>query len=272
MTTGYRIVAATGLDPGHRAYQQDQLCLLQHRLASGCLMAVVADGMGGRSGGRTAAEQVILTAGQLFARYFPYTDSAQELLERLAQEAHLVIRLAAITSEEEPHSTLASVIINPDGDAHCLHSGDSRIYHFRGQDLIYQSVDHSYVQQLVERGELHPEDAAHDPRSNILTSCLGGSQLPLMVYHPIERIRTNDVIMLCSDGLWHHFTPDLLAEVFQTLSPRDACEFLVDKARQLSDGKSDNISIIVIKFSALESEAEPDSLLGPDTLSEDSLI
>ena len=61
---GYRIVAATGLDPGDREYQQDQLCLLIHPRHTGCILGVVADGMGGLSGGRKAADQVVLTAQQ----------------------------------------------------------------------------------------------------------------------------------------------------------------------------------------------------------------
>ena len=48
----------------------------------------------------------------------------------MVQEAHLVIKLTAISSEQEPHSTIAAFIINPDGECHWVHAGDSRIYHF----------------------------------------------------------------------------------------------------------------------------------------------
>ena len=63
--TRFRLTAATGTHRGDRAYQQDQVLIVAHPRGAGCMLAVVADGMGGKSGGRKAADQVILTAQQL---------------------------------------------------------------------------------------------------------------------------------------------------------------------------------------------------------------
>ena len=68
MSKGYRLTASTGIHKGDRDYQQDQIALLNHPRVNGCMLAVVADGMGGRSGGRKASDQVMLTAKQLFER------------------------------------------------------------------------------------------------------------------------------------------------------------------------------------------------------------
>lgn len=65
MSSSYRIQAATGIHRGDREYQQDQVLLMAHPYAKGCILGVVADGMGGRSGGRKASDQVMLTARQL---------------------------------------------------------------------------------------------------------------------------------------------------------------------------------------------------------------
>ena len=65
-TLGYRLSAATGIHRGDRAYQQDQVQIIPHARVPGCALGVLADGMGGKSGGRKAADQVILTAQQLF--------------------------------------------------------------------------------------------------------------------------------------------------------------------------------------------------------------
>ena len=62
-TVGFRLSAATGIHRGDRAYQQDQVQIFPHSRVAGCVMAVLADGMGGKSGGRKAADQVILTSG-----------------------------------------------------------------------------------------------------------------------------------------------------------------------------------------------------------------
>ena len=96
-------------------------------------MGVLADGMGGKSGGRKAADQVLLTAQQLFERYAPSRDDPTEALKQLVLEAHLMIKLTAITSEEEPHSTIAAFLISPTRECDFVHAGDSRVYHFRGR-------------------------------------------------------------------------------------------------------------------------------------------
>ncbi len=151
-TTGYRLTASTGIHRGDRDYQQDQVALLKHPRINGCIMAVVADGMGGRSGGRKASDQVMMTAKQVFDRYDPATEDAAAILKQIVDEAHLVIKLTAISAEQEPHSTLAAFIINPGGDCHWAHTGDSRIYHFHGNTFIKRTFDHSYVQALVNTG------------------------------------------------------------------------------------------------------------------------
>lgn len=113
MSKSFRIIASTGTDKGDRDYQQDRVELLTHPRVNGCVLAIVADGMGGRSGGRKASDQVIMTAGQVFERYDPATDDAASFLENMVQEAHLVIRLTAISAEQEPHSTIAAFLVNP---------------------------------------------------------------------------------------------------------------------------------------------------------------
>ena len=134
-TKGYRLSAATGMHRGDRAYQQDQVEILVHDRVPGCALAVVADGMGGKSGGRKAADQVVLTARQLFERFVPGKDDPGEMLKQLVNEAHLMIKLTAITAEEEPHSTIASFLVGIERTCDVIHAGDSRVYHFRGADM-----------------------------------------------------------------------------------------------------------------------------------------
>ena len=121
LPTGFR--HTTGIHRGDRAYQQDQVEIFPHDRVAGCVMGVLADGMGGKSGGRKAADQVLLTAQQLFERYAPSRDDAAEALKQLVLEAHLMIKLTAITSEEEPHSTVAAFLISPGRECDFLISG-----------------------------------------------------------------------------------------------------------------------------------------------------
>lgn len=246
----YRLVAATGLHRGDRLYQQDQVEILPHPRVSGCLLAVVADGMGGKSGGRKAADQVILTARQIFERYVPAKDDPEVALQQLLSEAHLMIKLTAIAFEEEPHSTLAAFLINPDRSAAVVHAGDSRVYHFRQSEMLFRTQDHSFVQRLINEGQLTEEEANAHPQSNLLTGCLGTQQDPPNAVHHINSLEQGDCLLSCSDGLWHYFTPREIGAIVHTLPPREAAEMLVSKARQRARGGGDNLSLAIVRVEA----------------------
>jgi len=254
MDKPFRIVAATGTDRGDRDYQQDRVELLTHPRVNGCILGIVADGMGGRSGGRKASDQVIMTASQVFERYDPNTDNATAFLENLVQEAHLVIRLTAISSEQEPHSTIAAFIINPGGDCHWIHAGDSRIYHLRRKKLQHRTKDHSYVQALVDRGELTEEQARDHPHSNILLGCLGMDTDPPTTGYDISQLMVGDSLLACSDGVSHYFTTRELATAIVSLTPREASEYLIQEARQRAQGGGDNLSLIIVRIEPITDE------------------
>ena len=251
MSIGYRLTASTGIHKGDRDYQHDQVALIAHPHVNGCVLGIVADGMGGLSGGRKASNQVLMTGRQLFERYDPVTDDATSMLKQLVMEAHVVIKLIAVSSEEHPHSTIAAFLINPGGDCHWAHSGDSRIYHFNAGKMVKRTMDHSLVQKMVNRGEITEEEANTHPKANILTGCAGSADDPPIETHLITQIRPGDALLACSDGVWHYFNDKELASVMSTLSARDASEFLISKARSRAHAHGDNLSLIAIKFEPL---------------------
>jgi serine/threonine protein phosphatase PrpC len=193
----------------------------------------------------------MMTCKQLFERYSPDHDDTPSILKQMVQESHLVIKLTAISSEQEPHSTVAAFIINPNGECHWVHAGDSRIYHFHSNKLVHRTMDHSYVQTLVDRGELTEEEANVHPQSNILMGCLGAEDDPPGDLHLIEQLRPGDTLMACSDGVWHYFSSEELGSVLSSLSAREATEFLIEKARSRAGGGGDNLSLLVVKLEPL---------------------
>ena len=151
------------------------------------MLAIVADGMGGRTGGRQAADQVISTAESLFCDMSEHDSTFREMLLHLAAEAHTVIRLTAISSEKEPHATLCALIIKKQY-AIWAHAGDSRLYFFRSGKLVHQTEDQTYAQQLREEGRhedaeiaaratrtywLAPSVSTRNPKSSLVknTAC-----------------------------------------------------------------------------------------------------
>jgi serine/threonine protein phosphatase PrpC len=248
----YRLNAATGMHRGDRSYQQDQVEIIAHPRTPGCVLAVLADGMGGKSGGRKAADQVVMVARQIYERHSPFSDDAADLMRQLVQESHLMIKLTAIAAEEEPHSTIAAFMIGPNRQCDIVHAGDSRIYHFRGPDMVSRTIDHSFVQRLIDEGQISEEDANMHPQSNLLTGCLGTHQDPPLTPAHLGALEIGDSVLACSDGLWHYFTPKELGAIVHTLPPREASEMLVSKARQRARGGGDNLSLALVRVEALD--------------------
>ena len=262
MEKGYRLSAATGQHRGDREYQQDQVGLFSHPRVTGCVIGIVADGMGGRTGGRKAADQVMMTACQLFEQFTPGSDDVLTFLTKIGREAHTVIHLTAIAAEQEPHSTMATFLINPGGACYWAHSGDSRVYHFRGDRLFARTRDHSYVQSLVDAGEISEEEANNHPNSNVLLHCLGTEEDPRIDTFQTQ-LDVGDCLLACSDGLWHYFTDAELGSVLQALPPRDASKFLLEKARERAMGGGDNLSLAIVKVEALEGRPAVGSAFAP---------
>ena len=215
---------------GDRKEQQDRIALFPHPHRPGMLMAVLADGMGGHSGGAMAAEQVILKARQNFEDFAPADEPPQELLRSIIDESHVVIKLTRFTSEQDPHTT-ACVLLFQAGRVDWAHCGDSRIYHFRGDKLVSRSADHSYVNEMLKKGYLTPEQAERHPQKNVLLGCLGSEREPTIDYGETAPPQAEDIFLLCSDGLWAYFSDAELGGVLAAHPPRGAAEILIQRAR-----------------------------------------
>lgn len=232
---------------GDRLEQQDRVGLFPHPTHSGTILAALADGMGGRSGGALAAEQVLLKARQNFAGYSPRCQSPERLLEAIVSDAHVVMKLARSASEEEPHSTAALLMLEP-YKVTWIHCGDSRIYHFRGAQVLARSQDHSLVGELQRKGRLDEAGALNHPRRNVLVSCLGAEQPPRTALGMATPLQPGDSFLLCSDGLWNYFSDQELAHAVAGLPAREAAERLIREARDRAAGAGDNISLAIIKL------------------------
>ena len=243
----YQAEACVAKHTGDRTEQQDRAAVFAHPSRKGTLMAVLADGRGGHSGGAMAAEQVILKARQNFESFAPASESAPDLLRSIIDEAHIVIKLTRFTSEQDPHSTAVVFMMQPDR-ADWAHCGDSRFYHFRSGALVSRSSDHSLVEELVRKGRLDSEGALRHPNRNVLLSCLGSEREPRVDVGHVSPLVGGDAFLLCSDGLWAYIGEEETGAILASQSPRDAASTLIELARQRARGGGDNISLAVVKL------------------------
>jgi serine/threonine protein phosphatase PrpC len=243
---------------GDRDEQQDRIGLFAHPTRRGALLAVVADGMGGHTGGALAAEQVVHSARTNFLSSALEAGVVRDVLASSINDAHAAIRLTHLTSEQEPHSTACLLIIQR-GRADWAHCGDSRVYHFRAGALITKTWDHSHVMDLVRQGYLTAQQAAEHPQKNLLISCLGDEAAPRIEFGGVEALAEGDCFLLCTDGLWAYFSDQELGQVLAEHAPRAAAERLMQGARERAAGKGDNVSFIIlrVKYIAEERPAPP---------------
>lgn len=185
-----------------------QMDTVLHMSDCGCLM-VVADGMGGMNAGEVASDIAISTVKEMFSpgmvsvKIAESSENRRRYLENVIKEADKRIKNDAKTNPE--HDGMGSTIIMAwvVGDKVTVSwCGDSRAYRFNPVNGIEPlSRDHSYVQELVNRGDLKYEDTFEHPQGNIVTRSLGDPNNSARPETREFNIYTGDIILLCSDGL-----------------------------------------------------------------------
>ena len=205
---------------------------------------VVADGMGGHNAGEVASALAITTmkSGARNGIHGP----AQ--FRELVQQANTAIYTASLDDSTQAGmgTTVTAMAVLPGEEPRVMvaNVGDSRTYLLRDGHLRRVSVDHSYVQELVNEGIITPEEARTHPRRNIVTRALGIDR-SVMVDVFVQDVRTGDRLVLCSDGLVDEVGDAEILTVLRTHSdPQECAEALVMVAN--TNGGHDNTTVIVV--------------------------
>jgi serine/threonine protein phosphatase PrpC len=208
---------------------------------------VVLDGMGGAEGGEFAAQ---LSIDSLYRSFESDEDrEPREALQLAIEEANRAVVLRRSTKKfREMGTTIVGALIEGSSVA-VAHVGDSRAYLIQGDGIQQLTVDHTYVQQLVDRNEISREEALPHPQSHILTQCLGSSEAIRVDVNeywiwPLKKGEVTDFIVLCTDGLYSMMTEDEIWSAVRSLAPQKACDHLVALAN--SRGGFDNITVSII--------------------------
>lgn len=241
---------------GARTTNQDRMGYCYTRDSA---LFALADGLGGHPRGEVAAHLALQTIANIFQREArPALRDPQEFLRRSIFRAHEQIQRYAQEQRlsDSPRTTVVACVLQ-NGAAHWAHVGDSRLYFIRNGAMLTRTRDHSHVEQQHRKDEMHglallqPEG----PTRNMLFTCLGSTQLPMIEVGLPQAMRRGDIILLCSDGLWGQIPESVLVRQFGQQVLSDAVPEVVEMALRQGGADSDNVTALGVEW-----EADPEEL------------
>jgi protein phosphatase len=213
-------------------------------------LSIVADGMGGANAGEVASSLAVESIRKEFCETNLLSlandeDAISHFLERAFSKTNRVIMNYL---EQNPESmglgTTVVLIWLKESKAYIAWCGDSRCYCFNpSTGLKLLTKDHSYVQELIDKGEIKPKEAFKHPDNNIITRCLGDTDTDTSPEFCTYEVQDGDIFLLCSDGL-SGYCKDISIErtLINYYENLDLCEnSLLQMA--LKAGGQDNITI-----------------------------
>ena len=210
---------------------------------------VVCDGMGGHVGGKQASSIAVKSIIEHLKKE-KYDQPMQALNDALQFANMQILGYAKDHPELRGMGTTACIVLLQDTEAYIAHVGDSRIYLYMGkeQQLHRVTKDHSYVQTLVDAGQITDEEAEHHPNKNRILKALG-IKLELVPTCNVLHPKNGDCFLICSDGLNGMITDSTIEGVLkQNIPLADKGERLIQLA--LEAGGQDNITVELIQISS----------------------
>ena len=176
--------------------------------------------------------------------------NADEIFEYLSQTIELsndkIYRMGIEIVENRGMATTLVMAYIRNMTSYVANIGDSRAYLFRDGVLRKITVDHTYVNELVQQGVITEDEAENHKQKNVITKALGAEAYIDPDFYKID-IHKNDIIMLCSDGLYGEVSEEeIVNSMNRDINMNDLCCELVDKA--LEAGGRDNITVVCLKI------------------------
>lgn len=230
----YAAVSDVGLV---RANNQDSAYAGPHLLA-------VADGMGGHAGGDTASSLAIAKLAPLDDEALGSGDIVRRLKDTIEDARLELVAYARSHPKLSGMGTTITALLRSGNKLAMAHMGDSRAYLLHGDEFSQVTVDHTFVQHLVDTGRITPEEAEHHPQRSVVMRVLGDFEVELTPDVSMREATIGDRWLLCSDGLSGYVAQDTIKRTLQdTADVTECAEKLVQLA--LRAGGPDNITCIV---------------------------
>ena len=200
----------------------------------------VSDGMGGHAAGEVASAIAVAA----IAEHAPVHADDQQLGAAIEKANAAVIEGAATGKGKPGMGCTASAVNIEQNKMAVAHVGDSRVYLLHNGALVRLTHDHSYVEELVDAGEITADEARVHPSRSVITRALG-SDPDMYADHFTIDVSAGDRVILCSDGLSSMIEDSQIEAIaVSAATPRAAVDNLV--AAALSEGGFDNVTVVVV--------------------------
>ena len=212
---------------------------------AGYRMFFVADGMGGHAGGDIASAITAQRMAQMDAQYATADDAGASVLARMLETNELLTQTVSNHEELTGMGTTFSGVIFVEDQAVVAHIGDSRVYLCRDGETLQVTIDHTFVQRLVELGRITEEEALVHPRRNVLLRVIGDTNEPPQLDFQVLTTKPGDRWMMCSDGLNGYVSDSIIhMNLSSEQTPDEVVEVLIGEA--LMAGAPDNVTVVLV--------------------------
>ena len=238
-------VPAAITDTGcERTLNEDRYAVIE---SDSGLAWLVFDGMGGEAGGELAA-QLALDAIRRDLESFPARPPEQAFKSAILQANRVIVLRRQNPAFAGMGTTVVGALFQR-AEVVLGHVGDSRAYIVRDGAIQQVTIDHTYVQTLVDAGQIRPEEALSHPQAHVLTRAIGsepGLEVSLQKFWiwQVSQEEPGDFLVLCTDGLYSLVSEGEIETAVSQHTPQTACANLVELAK--SRGGFDNITLAVI--------------------------
>ena len=226
----------------------NQDCYTAGRLSDGTCWAVLCDGMGGCADGDIASRTVCGIFSEMLSKGLPSAhsdDNIRSLLLNTSEKANTVLfSMSASYPVGTVIGTTVVALVVRGNTGHIVHSGDSRGYLVHKKSLKQLTRDHSVVQEMVDNGIITPEQAKNHPKRNVITAAVGIDNRLKITYNRFS-VSPNDLILLCSDGLYSVLNDDDILLHCSSENFFTSASSIVKTAYDY--GSADNITAVIIK-------------------------
>src|SRR5450755_3694528 len=252
-----RLLVGIGLDPGivrKDAPNEDTLFAIQGMRPTSqgpepAGLFIVADGMGGHAHGQEASKLAVhMLSDTVVPTLLRPVDNEETFADLLKDGVHRANLALYQRNREQEHmmGTTVTTALVVASTAYIANVGDSRTYLYRPTEgLTKRTRDHSVVARLVEDGIISNDEVYTHPKRNQIYRCLG-EHASVEVDNFQVALQAEDVLVLCSDGMWEMVRDDEIQHIIETSAaqPSQICNQLIQAA--LAHGGADNVSVIVI--------------------------